>query len=227
MKSFTLALVLVLGLALAGCGSNASHKMYSATAEIEIRFREGPEHPGANDPSGPAQIASEIELMQSNDVFVPVIDNHKLNQTWGKRFKSGESTLTWQEALDHMHKILKIEAVPKTNIIKITASSEVPQEAATIANAVVDNYKVQRDKQEAGRNKRNMDALGTQIAQQQKVVEAQRAAANKQPQAVDPRRALMQQTILDALNSRLKQVTADQQSEESPVRIVSRAVAPE
>jgi uncharacterized protein involved in exopolysaccharide biosynthesis len=103
----------------------------------------------------------------------------------------------------------------------------VPQEAADIANGVVDTYKAMRDQEEAARTKRGTDSLRDQITQQQKAVDDAKAAAQKQPQDAELKRQLgQQQFILDALNIRLKQIIADQDLAESPVRIICRAEPP-
>ena len=227
MKSPSLSLVLILGLTLAGCAWNPFHKMYSATAEMQIRLRDnGPMSMPA--PNGQIQIEMQMEFMQTPDILTAIIKNQTLDQIWAKRLQSDHDVLPPQQALDHLRKVLKIEAVPGTNIVKVTASSEVPQEAADIANALVDTYKAQRDQEEAERNSRGIDSLREQITQQQKVVDDKKAAVEKHPRDVNAQRDLVQQqSLLDALNIRLKQVIADQPLEESPVRIISRALPQE
>jgi uncharacterized protein involved in exopolysaccharide biosynthesis len=223
MKFLSLALALTLGLTLAGCGWNHFHKMYSATAVIQIEPRTSfmRELPDAS-----TQIATEIEFMQSPDNLTPIIQKLKLDQIWAKRFKSDHDVLSPQKALDHLRKVLKIETVSGTNIIKVTACSEAPQEAADIANAVADNFKALRDQEEAERNKRGVDALRNMITQQQKVVDDAKADLAKMQQNDSAHREFnQQQSLLDALNNRLKEVIHDIPLQESRVRIVSRAVA--
>jgi uncharacterized protein involved in exopolysaccharide biosynthesis len=165
--------------------------------------------------------------MQSDDMLTPIIQNLKLDQIWAKRFRSDHDTLSPQEALDHLHKVLKIEEVSGTNILKVTAYSEEPQEAADIANAVADHYLAIRDQEEAVRKKRGEDALRDQIAQQQKVVEDAKAALATSPNDMNSGREFeQQQALLNALNLRLNQVIADEKIMESPVRIISRAIPP-
>jgi uncharacterized protein involved in exopolysaccharide biosynthesis len=90
MKTFSLAFVLVLGLALAGCGWNPFHKIYSATALIQITpriyseplFLVGPNGP----PDGPTQIATEIKNIQSDDILTPIVQELKLDQVWARAF---------------------------------------------------------------------------------------------------------------------------------------------
>jgi len=233
MKSFSFAAVLALSLALVGCGWNPFHKMYSATAEIQIRLRDnGPMMMPASD--GPSQIAIQIEIMLSDYSLNPIIKDLKLYRNQGKRFSlfhnivsSPDNVLTSQEELNHLRQALKIEAVRGTNIVKVTAYSEVPNEAADLANAVIERYKYLRDQDQVERSERGIDSLKEQIAQQQKVVEDAKAALVKSPLDADARGDLdEQQRILDSMNIRLKQVIDDEKIMESPVRIISRAVPP-
>jgi capsular polysaccharide biosynthesis protein len=84
--------------------------------------------------------------MQSPDVLLPIITDLDLDKAWAKKINAADSDeLPDVDALTHMSKILKLKVVPGTNIIKITVSSDVPQEAADIANAIADRYKTMRD----------------------------------------------------------------------------------
>jgi uncharacterized protein involved in exopolysaccharide biosynthesis len=166
--------------------------------------------------------------MQSPDFLLPIITDLALDKAWAKKISTADSDeLPDVDALTHMSKILKLAVKPGTNIINITVSSDVPQEAADIANAIADRYKTLRDVEEDQRNNRGADALHDQIAQQQQVVDEAKATLEKLPQDQAAKRDLeQQQTILDALNVRLKQVIIDAQLVESPVRIISRAEPP-
>jgi uncharacterized protein involved in exopolysaccharide biosynthesis len=225
MKFFSLALVLILGFALAGCSWNPFHKIYSATTVIQIR------------PRGVINLAylkAEIDQwnripsdMLSPNFLTVIIKDQKLDQVWAKRFQSDHDVLSPQEALDHLREVLKIEWVSGTNIIKITASSEVPQEAANIANAVADNYKAQCDQEDTERYERNQSSLRTLITRQQKVVGDAKATVEKLPNDADAQRDLdKQQNALDSLNFRFNQDIGDAPLMESFVRIISRAMAP-
>ena len=206
-------------------------KVYTATAQIEIR------------PNGVVwpihlldqrDFQAEFEIMQSPDVLLPVINDLGLDKAWAQRAdKSDSDALPPQDALAHMNKLLKLDSIRGTNIVWITASSDVPKEAADIANAIADRYKILRDVQEDDRENRGEDSLRNQIAQQQKVVDEKKAAVGKTPQVQSPdyqaaqRELDQQQAILDALNVRLNQTIADSQLQESPVRIITRAEPPE
>ncbi len=228
MKLYSLALVLLVAFALAACHWG----LYSATAQIQVRPNFVTDiTPIGGDGSIDSKelataVATEIEILQNADVLLPVIEKLNLSEIWAQRFKSDHPILTDTESLDHLHKVLKIDAVSESNVIKITASSEVPQEAADIANAVADHYKAMRDEEETQRYERGENALRDQITQQKKVVDEAQAATEGHNAVEMKRRLIQQQSLLDALNVRFKQVQADWKLEESPVRILTRAVAP-
>jgi capsular polysaccharide biosynthesis protein len=124
---------------------NLLPKVYTATAEIEITPRvRGPMLMPLPPPT--TKDENEIELMESPDFLLPVINDLGLDMTWARQTSnSREDPLSSADALAYMHKILRIDLVRGTNIINITASSDVPQEAADIANAVADRYKLRRE----------------------------------------------------------------------------------
>jgi uncharacterized protein involved in exopolysaccharide biosynthesis len=210
--------------------NNLLPRVYTATARVQIR-------PPSSQGFDPINFQSEFETMESSDFLVPIIHDLGLDQAWAVRiFKSKEDQLSDQDALAYMHKILKLDFVRGTNVINITASSDVPEEAAQIANAIADRYKTLRDVEQDQRESQGEDALRDQIAQQQKVVDDAKAAVGKLPQDQSPalRDAQLQierqQSLLDALNIRLQQVLADRQIMESSVQIISRteiATAPD
>ncbi len=248
MKSFSHTLALLIALALAGCGWNPFHKMYSATALMQIQITaSGIQSMGVVSDSkfgSETEVRPQMEILTSQDFLTPIIEAQKLDGIWAKRFRSDHEKLSHQATLDHLRKILKIGWVPGTNIIGVTAASELPQEAADIANAVVDHYKAMRAQEQAEHDRGGVESLRTQIAQQQKVVDDKKVNLEKLRQtlgAIGPepqnndywlpfriaqREFEQQQALLDALNLRLKQVIADEPLEPSPVRIISRAFAP-
>jgi uncharacterized protein involved in exopolysaccharide biosynthesis len=194
---------------------------YRATLKIEIT----PWAPDLQEKRNPGfdQIEigfqDDIVIIGSPDVLLPVVHDLGLETAWAKRiYKSKEDSISDQEALAYMNKILKLDfdTVPKTNMIDITVTDDDPKEAADIANAIADRYKTMRDVEMDQRNNRGLDALREQISEIQKEVDESKDAADK----------ARQQALLDALNIRLKQDQADIQLQQSPVRIVSRAEVP-
>jgi capsular polysaccharide biosynthesis protein len=116
--------------------------VYTASAQIQVR-------PQNDQGFAPTNFQPEFEIMQSADFLLPIITDLGLDKAWATRiFKSKEYQLSSQDALDYMHKILKLDFVRGTNIINITVSSDVPEEAVDIVNAIADRYKTLRDAEE-------------------------------------------------------------------------------
>jgi uncharacterized protein involved in exopolysaccharide biosynthesis len=220
-------------------------KGYTATAEVQFKLT-------VFDVPGQTIKAienltpqSEIAVMESPDVLLPVIQDLGLDKTWAKSVS--KDRLNETEALNKIAQKLRIDAIAGTNILKINVTSGDPMEAAQIANAIADRYKAKRDSEEDQRVTRGMDSLRQYIAMQQKVVEDQKTVVEKMRQvlsskhiitstAVDPafsdftkseHKLADQQSLLDALNVRLKQDIEDVKLMRSSVRIISRAEVPE
>lgn len=160
-------------------------KVYNASSQIQINperrttiigFAGGTPDKGFD----PTDFQSDYEIMQSADVLMPIITDLGLDKTWAKRvYKSTLDKLPPQEAMNYMTGILKLDLKRGTNIIVITASSEVPKEAADIANALADRYKTMREVEQDQKNSQGADSLRDQIVQQQKVVDDKKAVVEK------------------------------------------------
>jgi capsular exopolysaccharide synthesis family protein len=158
-------------------------KIYTASAQIQIRPEGNKSTTGidgqqADRQFDPTAFQAEFEILQSPDVLLPIISDLQLDQKWAHRAKRTEK-LAPLDALAVMKNSLKLDLKRGTNIVDITTSSEDPQEAADIANAVADHYKTMRDVQEDQKNSRGADALRDSIEQQQKVVDEKKAAVDK------------------------------------------------
>jgi len=158
-------------------------KVYTASALMELPADDlviPPEGPG------PEPVAPQPEFentMMSPDFLLSVIKQLGLDRTWSKEVSnSDEEQLPDVDALTHMGKLLRLEVVHGTNIVKITASSADPQETADIANAMAIRYKAMRDAEADLSETQGEDSLREQIAQQQKVVEERKAALEKMRQ---------------------------------------------
>jgi succinoglycan biosynthesis transport protein ExoP len=158
-------------------------KQYTATAEIQLNPEalaiigigpDGSTH-GSFDPTF---FQSELQIMQTSDVLLPIITDLGLDKTWAKRMKAGDA-LPPQDAVAYMNRILHLDFSHGTNIINISVQSEVPAECATIANAVADRYKTMRDVQVDQKVNKGIDALRDQVAQQQQVVDKRKADVEK------------------------------------------------
>jgi capsular exopolysaccharide synthesis family protein len=159
-------------------------KVYTATAQIQIHPRGVGSIPMfdvmPDRGFDPIDYQAEFQIMQSRDTLLPIIKDLGLDKIWAKRiFKSDDETLPDEAALGYMKGILKVDPEKGTNIMDITAASVIPKEAADIANALADRYKTMRDVEQDQRNNRGADSLTDQITQQQRVVDAKKAAVDK------------------------------------------------
>jgi uncharacterized protein involved in exopolysaccharide biosynthesis len=220
-------------LVLSGCQSNNTNKIYTATALIQIEpftfFTQiGSQFSPYTDQS---IFQPDLDMMQASDTLLPIIKELNLDKKWAKQFKSNQNALSPAEALGHIHKILTINFKRETSTVSITAQSEEPQEAADIANAVVDHYKTMRDTDQAQRLRRGIDVLRNEIINQQKIVDEKKTVVERlrvSNNTSSSRRAQQelerQQYILDSYVEKLKQVMNENPPPDNLVRIVSRAV---
>jgi succinoglycan biosynthesis transport protein ExoP len=163
-------------------------KLYTATAQIQILPRGettvSPVGPDGSTERGfdPINFQAEFQIMQSSDVLMPIITDLQLDKIWAKRKNLSVDALPPQDALAYLNNNLRLDFSHGSNIINITIQSEVPTEAAEVANAIADRYKTKRDMEEEQRNQQGTDALRDQIAQQQKVVDDAKDAVEKMRQ---------------------------------------------
>lgn len=119
-------------------------KTYAATATLMVNYE-------TNDPLAargiqtgpvPAYISTEMELMQSSAVLLPVVDKLNLtaDQNYAAGYRSGAGDLRdW--AKDALSKGLEVEQGRfGSQLMYVTASARDPVLAASIANAVADTY---------------------------------------------------------------------------------------
>ena len=119
-------------------------KTYAATATLMVNYE-------SNDPLAargiqtgpvPAYISTEMELMQSSAVLLPVVDKLNLtaDQNYAAGYRSGTGDLRdWVK--DVLSKGLEIDQGRfGSQLIYITASARDPVLAASIANTVADTY---------------------------------------------------------------------------------------
>jgi capsular exopolysaccharide synthesis family protein len=200
-------------------------KQYSATSEIQIRAREMTPVPGLLNTStdkelSAQQFQNEFEIMSSPDVLSPIITDLQLDKTWAKRlYKMGLEALPMQDALAHMNGILHLDYKRGTSIVTITVTSEVPKECADIANAVADRYKTMRDMAEEQLAQEGVGVLEDQIAQQEKVVELQRAKVEKMRTDLANRNVYLPDGAGDATTVRLEQELDDRSKELQAAKI--------
>jgi|SRR5579863_226721 len=95
-----------------------------------------------NDAVTEEQMNSEAELLKSDDVLRPVVINTGLDKQHLKTFfffarKPEEAVF---KAVQNLKASLRVEALPKTNVIKVTLPSTNPKQAAQVLSELDDVY---------------------------------------------------------------------------------------
>jgi succinoglycan biosynthesis transport protein ExoP len=91
----------------------------------------------------PYFIQTTFEIMQSELVLSNVIAKLDLNDAWGKKYFNGER-LKMPETMAILKGRMNLAPVRNTKLISITVYSDVPAEAAQLANAIAEAYKEYR-----------------------------------------------------------------------------------
>jgi polysaccharide biosynthesis transport protein len=157
-------------------------KNYTATAQIRIQSAQNTTIGGVGQtseidrPIDSYEFQTEYERINSPAVLEPVITSMGLDSIWAKRIYHSPDKWPMPDALTYMSKgVLAVNFRHGTNFVDVTARSEVPDEAAAIANAVVDSYKKIRDGEQSQKNSLGTDTLQKQIDLQEKVVADKKA----------------------------------------------------
>jgi len=99
--------------------------------------------------SNPAPVALQPEFettMMSPELLLAVIKDLGLERRWASRLSnSDQDELPDVDALTRIERLVKVQIKRDTNLVEITAASDVPEEAANIANAVANRYQSIRD----------------------------------------------------------------------------------
>lgn len=138
-------------------------QVYEATATLQVGPREevipGPRAGENPAPSSaeltPTQAEAEFEIIRSPEVILPVIHELGMDKGWTHGNLQPPDENSDKALLTHAETLLKTDYVRGTNNIKITLSSDVPQEAADFANALADRYQALRNIEEEPRNGTN------------------------------------------------------------------------
>jgi len=91
----------------------------------------------------PYFIQTEFEVIQSEVVLKPVIEQLKLNEEWGKRYNGGQK-FTTTETMALVKRQIDLRPVRNTSLIEIRVFSEKPEEASALANEIAKTYQTYR-----------------------------------------------------------------------------------
>src|ERR1044071_1204140 len=109
----------------------------------------------------PYFLQTEFEKIRSQWVLEPVIENLKLNDKWSARFHT-EGKLKTTETFNILKRQVDVQQARNTSLIEIRAYSEDKQEAADIANEIVEVYRTKRLEQKTGASRSGIAALQKQ-----------------------------------------------------------------
>jgi len=178
--------LLLAGLALCGAGLwlLLSPPQYQATTRIalESEFFDIVQLPGQGF-LDPYSIQAEFEVIQSPSILSNVVKSLNLNIEWGKKYGDG-NPLEIANTIKKLQRRMKLKSVRDTTFIEISFSSEDPNEAARIANAIAKAYQdydvelqiqrirggirvlmdyYQKDAQDINANQESLDQLRKQL----------------------------------------------------------------
>lgn len=143
-------------------------------------------HPGAS-VYDPFFIVSTAERIQSEAVLTNVVLALNLNDVWGKKYAGGNKLKTGR-TVELLKKRIKVQTAPRTLLMAIKVSSEDPDEAARLANAVAQSYQDYRSNVH-----KQLTAKGIEVLQRQ--------------YQIDEEKIRVAQTNLDSLRNKLFSAT--------------------
>jgi uncharacterized protein involved in exopolysaccharide biosynthesis len=129
----------------------------SPSFQATARIRLCPEGTDSGAPAGvraalavrdPYAMQTETQIVQSDMILGKVVDSLALRDVWGRKDAKGEK-LARIEAIGLLKSGVSLRLLANTSLIEIQASSEKPQEAAEIANAVARAYQEYRVSRQA------------------------------------------------------------------------------
>ncbi len=128
--------LLLAGLVLCGGG----FRLLQTTAQYEATAKINPLQNYTNDNSlvciEPNYFQIQCELINSTPVLSNVVESLNLNVEWGNKYGPIESA----QAIKLLRRRINLGFIPNTFFIKISFTSEDPNEAARIANAIAKSY---------------------------------------------------------------------------------------
>jgi capsular exopolysaccharide synthesis family protein len=153
---------------------------YQGVVFIEVKSTaENPRIFGVDGPNIPIhdpQLAPTVfQVIQRTGVLYPVIEQLKLQQKWA----SGLRPLTREQAYAKLRSKLQVDEVRNTDLLQISVFDTNAQEAADIANKIVDVYQDTRVDEEKEIMNRAVTTMNEQVTKQQKLVDDARAEMDR------------------------------------------------
>jgi uncharacterized protein involved in exopolysaccharide biosynthesis len=143
LATFLLVFLLVFGAADLITSIMPESFLSTARVKLTLNTAEAPQTPGSRAPSGaydPHLLATECEVMQSEEILGSVIKALDLDRKWGKRYGRGEP-LKPAETMALLKSRMDLRPVRNASVIAIGVYAEEPDEAARIANEIAQTYR--------------------------------------------------------------------------------------
>jgi capsular exopolysaccharide synthesis family protein len=153
---------------------------YQGVVFIEVKSTaENPRIFGVEGPNMPIhdpQLAPTVfQVIQRTGIHYPVIEQLKLQQKWAM----GGRTLTREQAYAKLRSKLQVDEVRNTDLLQISVFDINAQEAADIANKIVDVYQDTRVDEEKEIMNRAVTTMNEQVTKQQKLVDDARSEMDR------------------------------------------------
>jgi polysaccharide biosynthesis transport protein len=145
---------------------------YQSSVFMEVKSTaENPRIFGVSEPNMPIhdpQLAPTVfQVIQRTGVLYPVVEQLKLEEKWG----APGHPISREQAYQKLRNKLQVDEVRNTDLLQISMFDTNPQEAADIANKIVDVYQDTRVDEEKEIMSRAVKTMDEQVAKQQKRVD--------------------------------------------------------
>ncbi len=143
LATFLLVFLLVFGAAVFITSILPETFISTARVKLTPNSTEAPPQPGSSAQSGtydPYLMQTECEVLQSEAILGSVIKELHLDQEWGGRYGRGQP-LEPDEMVTLLKSRMVVRPLRNTSLISISIYADQPEEAAQVANKIVQTYK--------------------------------------------------------------------------------------
>jgi succinoglycan biosynthesis transport protein ExoP len=134
--------------------------------------------PGYRPTPDPFFLQTEFQRIQSKPVLYRVIEELKLQEQWGRKYKQ-PGPLSRERAYAILKGSFAVSQSQNTTLVEIRAYSDNKDEAATIANTIAETYKSERARRHDELVKNGIRVLREQLAEKEAAVSNQHAVVNR------------------------------------------------
>lgn len=154
-------------------------RQYMSTAVIEVQQNDVNLEIFGNSATGnrwdPRFATQQFQIIQRKEVLDPVIERLGLNTKWREEY----DLRTKDQIYEKLRRMLDVREIRNTDLIQISVFSTDPNEAATLANAITEEYQRRRTAEQQNWAYKSLATLEDEVNKQRKRVEELRAEAAK------------------------------------------------